>query len=363
MKILFLAPANNYHTQKWCSYFVSKGYDVNVVSFFPGVIPGVKVHYIDCGVDANKSDIKKMSYLFQTRKIRNLIKVIKPDIISVHYASSYGAVAALSGIKGYFLSIWGADVYEFPEKSYLHEKLIRFSLQRADTILSTSKAMAIHAGQYTAKNIHITPFGVKLDVFSPNKRNRKDDTFIIGTVKAIDPKYGIDYLIKAVAIFKNRHPDVHFQLRIAGKGDYLEEYRTLARSLSIEKETKWLGFISQEDVAREWANMDIAVIPSTVESESFGVSAIEAQACGTPLIISDIPGLMEATDPEKTCLVVKRKNEIEIADALDKLYSDQKLRTYLGSNGIQYVAEHYEYEKCFKAIESIFLSHKRGIKQ
>ena len=54
--------------------------------------------------------------------------------------------------------------------------------------------------------------------------------------------------------------------------------------------------------------MDCAIIP--YESESFGVSAVEAQACSCPVIISDIPGLMEATNPGVTSLVVLRGNAV-----------------------------------------------------
>lgn len=357
MKITFLSAANNYHTKKWCGYFISKGYEVSVISFFPGKIDGVDVRFIDCGMSASKSDGKKITYLFQARKVKKIIQEIKPDIISVHYASSYGAVAAIAGLKDYYLSVWGSDVYEFPEKSIFHKILIQYSLKRATHLLSTSKAMAIHASKYTNKKFRITPFGVKTDIFNPDKRNRQDNTFIIGTVKALDPKYGIDYLIKATAIFKRNNPNVRFQLRIAGKGVYREEYEKLADSLGLNEETIWLGFISQEECAKEWANMDIAVIPSTVESESFGVSAIEAQACGTAVIISDIPGLMEATKPRQTCIVVKRKDEIEIANAISELYHNGDLRKKMGKNGIKFVEETYSYEKCFNDIEKLFISN------
>ena len=83
MKILFLAPANNYHTQKWCGYFVSKGYEVHVISFFPGEIEGVTVHFLDCGVNWQQSDRKKLKYLLKTPKIRHIVAEIAPDIIGL----------------------------------------------------------------------------------------------------------------------------------------------------------------------------------------------------------------------------------------------------------------------------------------
>jgi glycosyltransferase involved in cell wall biosynthesis len=118
--------------------------------------------------------------------------------------------------------------------------------------------------------------------------------------------------------------------------------------------TSWLGFISQEEVAKEWANMDVAIIPSTLDSESFGVSAVEAEACGTPVIISDIPGLMEATQPGKSSIVVKRKDERTLAQAIIKLFNNSKMRVDMGSAGRKFVVSKYALDFCFGNIEEKF---------
>ena len=170
MKILFLAPANNYHTQKWCGYFVSRGYEVHVISFFPGEIEGVTVHFLDCGVDWQQSDSKKLKYLLKTPKIRRIVAEIAPDIISVHYATSYGTAAGIAGLKNYALSVWGGDVYTFPHKSPMHRALLQYSLEHAACLLSTSAAMAREVGKYTDKKFYVTPFGVKTELFSPERR-------------------------------------------------------------------------------------------------------------------------------------------------------------------------------------------------
>ena len=114
MRICFLAPINNYHTIKWCEYFISKGHEVHVISFTKGDIDNVNVHYIDCGVNVSDSDTKKIKYLFKYKKIKRLIKDINPDIVNAHYATSYGMIASLCNID-YILSIWGNDVYVFPK--------------------------------------------------------------------------------------------------------------------------------------------------------------------------------------------------------------------------------------------------------
>ena len=360
MRICFLAPADNYHTKKWCKWFTEQGHGVHVVSFIDSIIPNVTVHYINTGADAEASDISKLKYLIKARKVKKIVDMINPDVINVHYATSYGAVAALSGLKKYVLSVWGSDVYDFPKKSPLHKALLKFSLSRATYLFSTSLVMADETHKYTKKKIEITPFGVDMKLFNPNKRTREaDDHFVVGTVKTLTSKYGIDYLLEAVAIIKNEHPEIPIRLRIAGKGKQEIQYKDFARVLGIDQITTWLGFISQEDAAKEWANMDIAIIPSILES--FGVSAVEAEASGTPVIISDVPGLEEATKPGVTSLVVPRKNERALAEAIIKLHDDEELRKQMGTAGRKFVSEHFEINKCFEDVEDVFRFLKNNL--
>ena len=354
MRICFLGPASNVHIIKWCGWFSSHGHEVHVISFIPGEISDAKVHLIDIGVDVKGSDAGKLKYLLTGGKIRKLVREIQPDIVNVHYASSYGAAAAMSGLKGYVLSVWGSDVYDFPKKSPLHKALLKYSLRRAGYLFSTSRAMAEETSKYTSKRFEITPFGVDMELFSPDKRTREDDsTFVVGTVKSLSDKYGIRYLLEAVAAVKKKG-EIPIRLRIAGKGPQEEEYRRLAERFGISDITDWLGFISQAEAATEWANMDIAVIPSALESESFGVAAVEAQACGTAVIISDIPGLMEATKPGLTSKVVPREDAAAIAAAITILYRDKALREKMGAEGSRFVRANYELDQCFLNIEKLF---------
>ena len=352
MKICFLAPANSAHTKKWCTYFVSQGHTVDVVSFIDAQIPDVNVHFIDTGASAGGSDKDKLKYLLKAGRVRKTVKRIAPDVVNVHYATSYGTVAALARLKNYALSVWGSDIYEFPQKSPLHRMLLKFSLAKAKYLFSTSKAMAEEASKYTKKSFQITPFGVDMGLFSSEKRSADHSDFVIGTVKSLAPAYGIDVLLRAAAIVRKEHPSIPLKLRIAGTGPCQDEYQALAAELNIEDITTWLGFIPQEQAAIEWANMDVAVVCSN--AESFGVSAVEAQSCGIPVIISDIPGLMEATNPGKTSIVVPKQDARAVADVLVKLYNDPTLRKEMGNAGRAYVAENYELSACFRKIESLF---------
>lgn len=363
MKICFIAPANNYHTQKWCNWFKNRGHQVDVISFTEGEIEGCNVHYIDSGAGVRGSDTQKLKYLLQAGKVHKIVKGIHPDVINAHYATSYGTVAALAKLPPYYLSVWGSDVYDFPKKSILHRWMLQFSLSKATYLFSTSKAMAEEAGKYTKKKFKITPFGVDCDLFSQDKTRVKEGNtvntkngqdYVIGTVKSLSDKYGIATLLRATAVLKKDHPEVPVQLRIAGKGPQEAEYKALAKELGVDNITHWLGFISQEQAAVEWASMDCGIIPSESESESFGVSAVEAQACCTPVIITNIPGLMEATKPGKTSVVVPRKSPEKLAQAMYEMYIDVDKRKEVGENGRRFVCEKYELNDCFEKIERIY---------
>ena len=354
MRICFVGPANSAHIVKWCNWFSSHGHEIHVVSFTQGDIDGVAVHLIELGVDTEGSDLGKLKYMFTGKKIKAIVDEIKPDVINVHYATSYGIAVALSGIRKYILSVWGSDIYAFPKKSFLHKKLLKYSLRKASCLFSTSQAMADEAGQYTDKPFKITPFGVDMTMFSPQKRTRTadDSNFVIGTVKTLADLYGIDYILKAAAIVKQQVPDINLKIRISGDGPKEEELKTLSENLGLASDTVFTGRISQEEAAVEWANMDIAIIPSVLY-ESFGVAAIEAEASAVPVIISDVGGLMETTLPGESSIVTPKKDADAIADAILKLYHDPRLRKKMAEAGHKYVTEKYELNQCFSGIEQL----------
>lgn len=359
MKICFLSHITNYHTQKWCKYFVEKGYEVHVISFEQGKIEGVTEHIIDIGVNREGSDIHKLKYMLTGRNIKKIIKKIKPDIINVHFATSYGIACALSGIKGYILSVWGYDVYDFPQKSIFHKMILKYSLNKASLILSTSKAMEIQTKKFTNKEILITPFGVDTNIFKPKKVKRDKDKFIIGTIKLLSPKYGIDVLIKAFKLFVDNNKNIECELRIGGSGPEEIKLKNLANELGVFDKIVWLGFIDQNKVAEEINGFDVVVIPSILDSESFGVSAVEAQACEVPVIVSNVGGLTESTNPGISSIVVEPKSPLEIEKALSKLFKDNELRKQMGKKGREYVLDNFQLKDNFKNIEEIYTAFRK----
>jgi len=354
MKICYLADINSAHTHKWLNYFVHKGYDIHVISLGKGEYEGVTVHSLEVQDNVMKktSDKSKLEYLKKIKRVRALIKDIKPDILHAHYASSYGLLGAITNQHPYIISVWGSDIYDFPIKSPIHKFIIKYNLKRADYILSTSNVMKIETQKYTNKDIQVTPFGVDINKFIPNKTEKEE--IVIGTIKTLEEKYGIEYLIKAFKTVKERNIDLKLKLRIGGKGSQEDYLKELVKEFSMDKEVTFLGFMKPKDVIKEFQNFDLAVFPSTLDSESFGVAAVEAEACGTPVVVTDVGGLMESTKPNVTSLVAKKKSVEDLAEKIEMLIKNKELRVKMGNDARKFVEKNYSLEENFNDVDKIY---------
>lgn len=352
VKICYLADATNYHTKKWCNYFSKQGFEIHVISLQTGTIPGVKVHAFN-ETDLNeRSSVSKLNYLGYRSKVKKLVHQIRPDILHAHYATSYGMLGAGADYHPFVISVWGSDVYEFPRASPLHAWLLKQNLKPADMIMSTSKDMARETATYTDKEIKITPFGVDVEVFKPLEGIEKKADFVIGTAKALMDIYGINYLIDAFAIFKQRHPEASLALEIAGTGPREEDLKAQVEALGLGETVHFLGFLPMDQVVEAYNRMDVAVMPSLIES--FGVSAVEAQACGTPVIATNVGGLPEATWPGHTSLLVEKENALDLADAIESLFLDREKLKDMSQASRPFVLENYNIEDNFSYVRDLY---------
>lgn len=358
MKICYLSGANSPHTIKWCKFFSDRGHEIHLISFDKGNIDNVIMHHIDLKVYSSSSRVKKIRYIFAFNRVRKLISEIHPDIIHAHRATGYAFLAGMSKFHPYILSVWGSDVYDLP-KNVIYKKFVLYNLYRADYIFSTSKAMKTQVEKLLNKNkeIILTPFGVNINVFRPLnivRNNNNNNKIIIGTIKTLSPKYGIDYLIRAFKIVKDSNIDIDLELQIAGKGEQEEKLKKLCSDLNLEQSVKFLGYLNQNEVVHTFNNFDIAVFPSTLDSESFGVAAVEAQACGVPVIVSNVGGLPEATAPNYSSILVEKKDADQLAREINRLVNNYDLRKEMSKNARKFVEKTYNINDNFGAVERVY---------
>ncbi|MFE8701695.1 glycosyltransferase [Cytobacillus sp. FJAT-54145] len=339
MRILVLAPSKSIHTHKWALFYKNKGITVKVVTFAD--------HYSE--ENAKEVDTftlpkllpGKLSYISSVFALKKVIKEFKPDILHAHYVSSYGFIGALANYKPFYVSVWGRDIFQFPQQSKVNKNIVEYTLRKADVICSTSHIMAKETNKYTSKNIYVTPFGVDLNKFKPLSESRSDEQLTVGTVKALSDKYGIGDLIKAFAeVFQSKQ---NVNLLIVGEGPQKSEYEQLTEKLGIAHVTTFTGRVPNDEVPTYINKMNVFAVPSTEDSESFGVAAVESMACGVPVVVSNVGGLPEVVLEGKTGYVVPKENPKELAKAIHALLDDKHKSEEMGLNGIEHVKANYNW--------------------
>lgn len=339
-KILLLGDINSIHLQKWILGLKSN-YDLTVFSLDPLEVETEKLNGIALLTNSEKTTNKssKLFYLKSIRYFRKLHKEIKPDFVHSHYATSYGLLGALLNPKSFYISVWGSDVYEFPQKSMIHKFVLKRLLNRATKLFSTSENMKLELQNYTSKEILVIPFGVNLADYKKIILKKPSKEFVVGTVKTLEKVYGIDRLIMSFAKFNNDFPQS--KCIIYGKGTQEAYLRKMAMDLNISDKVEFKGFINHSDVPNAISKMDVFCILS--RRESFGVSALEAAACGVPVIGANVGGIPEVIIDGKTGYLV---DDIEMAyEKMIFLASNPLIREKMSINAKQMVEQKYDWNK------------------
>jgi glycosyltransferase involved in cell wall biosynthesis len=174
--------------------------------------------------------------------------------------------------------------------------------------------------------------GVDLKFFTPAPADARDaePTFLyLGRLKRYK---GVDVALQGVARLRDRGDRV--RLLIGGRGEWERPLRALAGRLGIEDRVEFLGYVSEsrkrELFRRSWAN----IYPSP--KEGWGITNLEAAACGTASIASDSPGLRESVEHERTGLLVPHGDVEAMAGAMLRLARSVEEVARLGAAALQF---------------------------
>lgn len=353
MKVLFLSAAKSVHTVRWVNALVERNIDILLV-YNRGHEENADI--IDRRV---KTYCLKYSgvlgYYMNANELRKIYREFDPDLVNVHYASGYGTLARISGIGPVLLSVWGSDVYDFPNGNVVKKLILKRNVRYADVLASTSNCMATQLRKIMCdKNlsIYITPFGVDTDSFSPEKWPSKQDDqeIVIANIKMLEPKYGIRQMVLAVGLMVN---DAEFAkkckkkvlLKVYGDGSQKEELKKLVKDQNLENTVIFCGKIPNNRVPEKLKESDIFCAFSQMDSESFGVAVVEAMAMELPVVVSDVDGFKEVVSNAETGYIVDRYDIVACKSALEQLALDSEKRKRMGVAGRKRVMELYCWEK------------------
>jgi glycosyltransferase involved in cell wall biosynthesis len=200
------------------------------------------------------------------------------------------------------------------------------------------------------------PFGVDLDLYSPGPSVRArfavpegaPTVFFLGGLDKAHAFKGVGNLLEAVAQL-----DSATHLLIVGDGDLRPQYEERARRLGIDRRTHFLGRADDATAVDAFRSADVFAFPSTNAAEAFGLVALQAQACGTPVVASNLPGLRTVVLQNETGILVKPGSIPDLVQGLNRVLSDKAFRTRLAAATIPH-AQKFSWDKHIDGLQKVY---------
>jgi len=324
-----------------------------VLSHYKAPIPGIKVLPWP-KVTSKNWLIRKFEVLRNAWTFRSMVRAFEPNIVHIHYIpNDITNLLWYWGTKNLFVSPWGSDIItdysaEIKGSSFYR----RFLFRQARGITATSHFLADVTRDYTDKEVHVVPFGVDCQVFRPTEQINMTSAVTLGFVKHLRAKYGPEYLIRAMGLVVDRHPQA--RLLMAGSGELRSQLEDLTGQLGLTRNISFLGAVEHRQVPEFLKNVDIFVMPSI--REEFGVAAVEAQAMEIPVVATKVGGIPEVVEDGITGILVRPRNPVQLATAIIELIEHPEKRKEMGKKGREYVLSHYRWEDNAALMDDLYKS-------
>jgi D-inositol-3-phosphate glycosyltransferase len=213
--------------------------------------------------------------------------------------------------------------------------------------------------------VTIIPCGVNTRLFRPQGRARArralglEGCWTVLFVGRMDPLKGLDLLLHAAHRLAPHAPDL--RVVVVG-GDAVPEseearVRDLAAELGLTGRVRFVGAVPQSDLPQYYNAADVCVVPSYYES--FGLVAVEALACGTPVIASRVGGLPKVVKHGRNGLLVAERSADAFASSIEALYADSRWRATLAA-GARGSIQHLVWSAIAQRVSDLYLSLLSG---
>ncbi len=275
-----------------------------------------------------------ISNLKAYKELKILLKKNKYDLVHTHTPVA-SVIVRLCCIGNDKLKVfYTAHGFHFHNKSSILSWLIYYPIEKwlskyTDTLITINNEDYNRAlNKFKSKRIKYIP-GVGFDVSKfkdltvdiKTKRQELEipfDSFVILSVGELSKRKNHKVILKAIAKLKN--DKIHYI--ICGNGPLMDKYKHLIKKLGIEKNVHLLGF--RKDIAEICKASDLFAFPSLVEG--LGIAALEAMACGLPIITSNIHGIIDYSINEKSGFTCNPKSVNDFQRSIQNIYENSDLR-------------------------------------
>jgi glycosyltransferase involved in cell wall biosynthesis len=233
--------------------------------------------------------------------------------------------------------------------TWLLERPIPWVYRRAPVIaVSESTRQDLIARGLSRERIQVIPNGIELDRYTPAPGDRRAERPTILFVGRLKRYKRVDVVLQALTRVVESGLDV--QLIVVGDGDERAALEAQAGRLGITDRVEFVGYVSEDEKLAHLRRAWLHVLVSS--KEGWGISIVEAAACGTPTVASDSPGLRESVVDGETGLLVPHGDVPALAEAMRMLLADSERRRKMGRAARRY-AERFSWDASASAVEAV----------
>jgi glycosyltransferase involved in cell wall biosynthesis len=280
----------------------------------------------------------------------------KPDLLQIHWPFPHGLMALpasiLLGIPMVF-SFHGAELM-LANKFGFVAHILRWLLPIAKGVTANSAFTCGLIRKLYDGAVTVIPYGLTIEAKQPKQRPPQEVPKLL-FVGRLDERKGVRYLLQALPLVL---AEKSVRLRVVGKGILEQEIKSQCHTLGLDNVVDFLGFVSKEELADEYAGCDIFVLPAIVDSkgdtEGLGIVMIEALAHQKPVIASAVGGITDVIQSGITGLLVPEKNPQALAQAILTLLSDPIQATEMGQKGLADVQIRFSWSRIIPMWQQVF---------
>lgn len=312
-----------------------------------------------------------------SQALLNFAKVHQPDIlhgasnfmngVAANYAARVLGLPSIYEVRG----LWEVTrmsrqpCYEDSDLFNMMKRMETEAAANATAVITITEALRdemVRRGVSSDK-ITVIPNGVDSDRFKPLQRDREleqslgyQSKVVIGYVGSVVQYEGLDYLLQAASILKERGLD-NFTVLIVGDGDCLEEIQQLSEQLSLQDIVTFTGRVPHHEVEKYYSLIDITPYPRKGQPVCEMVSPMkpfEAMSMSKCVVSSNVAALTEIINDGVTGLLHQKDNSEDLANILEKLIHNQAWRQRLGEEARNWVKEQRDWKFLAKKLISVY---------
>ena len=287
--------------------------------------------------------------------------VVIDDINKIPFFSKRFATAPVLGIVHH---LFGTAIYRevnplAASYVYFMESLVprRYRDVPMMVVSESTRDDLVRRGMNAAM-IRVVHNGIDHTRYRPDAAVAKSPTPMLSYLGRIKRYKSIDHLFSAASLLRDRFPGL--SIHIIGAGDDMPRLQSVARHTAMDNCVTFHGFLDAEEkirlIRRSWA----VVCPSL--KEGWGLTNIEANACGTPVVCADVPGLRDSVRAGETGLLYPYGDIASLTDRLGLILSDAALRDRLATGALEWAAR-FNWDAAARDTEEILQAVAAGTTQ